>query len=156
MFGIDARTSAPASREQLKLMLRTLLADRFKLPLHSATKQMPVYALTSAKNGPKLQRADERGFSVGRGFVRGTMDISTLTRELTSILGRTVVDATGLEGVYKVALMWSPDDQTAAATDNPGPSIFTAIQEQLGLRLEAPKGPVQVLVIDKAGKPSEN
>ena len=79
-----------------------------------------------------------------------------MAHQLTSILGRTVLDNTGLKGIFKVSLEWAPDNVIASSTDNPGPSIFTAIQEQLGLKLESTKGPVQVLVIDRVEMPSEN
>lgn len=152
LFEIDAKTAAPASQEQLNAMLQTLLAERFHLALHHATKQMPIYAMVQAKGRTKLQATEGTGTSAGRGFVRGTMEMDTLARNLTAVLGRPVIDQTGLRGTYKVALQWSPDDQSDAS----GPSPFTAIQEQLGLRLDAQKGPVPILTIDRAEKPSEN
>jgi len=155
IFEINA-TSTPVSPDQLNLMLQALLANRFKLALRRATKQLPVYDLIPAKDGPNLQPADDAGDSEGRGFLRGAMEASALARRLTSILGRPVLDDTGLKGAWRIALTWTADDPTSAATDNSGPSIFTAIQEQLGLRLKASRGPVQVLVIEHAEKPSEN
>jgi uncharacterized protein (TIGR03435 family) len=138
-------------------MLQTLLADRFKLRMHNETKQLSVYSLVPAKTGPKLQEADGLGgVSIGRSLVRGTMTTSVLAKQLTLILSRTVVDDTGLKGTYKIALTWAPDDQAAARTDDSDPSIFTAIQEQLGLKLQSSKGPVQVFVVDHAEQPSEN
>lgn len=154
-FEIDAKTSAPASQEQLNAMLQTLLAERFHLTLHHATKQMPVYALVPAKGGSKLQPAEGKRSGAGKGSVRGVMDMATLAQNLTAVLGRMVVDQTGLQGTYKVELQWTPNDQ-AGASDTSGPSIFTAIQEQLGLRLDSQKGPVPILAIDHAEKPSDN
>jgi uncharacterized protein (TIGR03435 family) len=152
LFEIHAKASAPFNQGQLKLMLQTLLAERFKLAIRSETRQLPVYSLLPAKNGPKLQQADRSGgLGTGRTSVRGTVDMGQFTNALISILGRTVIDNTGLKGFYKIDLTWAPDDPTAD-----GPSIFTAVQEQLGLKLESTKGPVQVLVIEHAEKPSEN
>jgi len=161
-FEINAVTAAPASRDQVILMLQTLLEDRFKLAFHKETKQLPVYSLVLAKSGSKLKLADPTdtggaGFDVGeKSHLHGPMDTSAMAHQLTSILGRTVLDNTGLKGIFKVSLEWAPDNVIASSTDNPGPSIFTAIQEQLGLRLESTQGPAPVLVIDHAEKPSPN
>ena len=152
MFEINAKPSAPASADELRLMLQTLLSERFKLTLHRETRQLPVYSLVLTKSGSKLQPADGdvRGVSSGPALLRGTMDTAAIARNLTSTLGRTVIDNTGLKGSYKFAMTWAADDQSA------GPSLFTVIQEQLGLKLESTKGPVEVLVIDHAEPPSEN
>jgi uncharacterized protein (TIGR03435 family) len=152
LFEIHAKASGPVSQAQLKLMLQSLLAERFKLAIRTETRQLPVYSLGLAKGGPKLEQADRNvGLTTGRTLLRGTADMAQLANLLTATLGRTVLDNTGLKGSYKFALTWAPDDPTAD-----GPSIFTAIQEQLGLKLESTKGPVQVLVIEHAEKPSEN
>ena len=105
-----------------------------------------------AKGGSKLRAADGEGisFSSGANFLRGTMDTAALAGHLTSTLGRTVIDNTGLPGPWKFSLTWTSDEGT---TD---PSIFTAVQEQLGLRLESTKGPVSVLVVDHAALPTSN
>jgi uncharacterized protein (TIGR03435 family) len=152
LFEIHAKASAPVNQAQLKLMLQTLLAERFKLVIRTEIRQLPVYSLVPAKNGSNLQKADRSiGWSSGRTLLRGTADMAQFTSALTSTLGRPVIDNTGLKGFYKIDLTWAPDDPTAD-----GPSIFTAIQEQLGLKLESTRGPVQVLVIEHAEKPSEN
>jgi len=145
------------SGPQAKLMLRTLLAERFKLAVHTETRQMPVYSMVIAKSGPKMEKADKpAGSGGGPGTIRGTMEMSTLASNyLSSTLGRRVIDQTGLTGAYTLSLKWTPDDGPATG-DNSAPSLFTAIQEQLGLRLESTKGPVEVFVIDHAEKPSEN
>jgi uncharacterized protein (TIGR03435 family) len=146
-----------------------LLADRFKLAVHWETRELPVYALVVAKNGPNLHKAKEADggshISAGTGQFTSqgttmTEMAQTLTQELSRELGRVVIDKTEIAGRYDVALKWTPETGTASsnaegATDS-GPSIFTAIQEQLGLKLESAKGPVQVLVIDHAEMPSEN
>ena len=150
-YEIDARTSAPANSAELKLMLQSLLAERFNLEMHNETRQLPTYSLVVAKGGSKLKPTDAPGgTSSGPTLLRGTMDTAAIARNLTSTLGRTVIDNTGLKGSYKFSLAWATDDQSD------DPSIFTAIQEQLGLKLESTKGPVQVFVIDRATLPTPN
>jgi uncharacterized protein (TIGR03435 family) len=144
-------------------MLEALLADRFHLKVHRETKEMPIYALVVAKNAPKLKESPaEAEFSMsfgGRGQTielkvsKGTM--SRLATQLSNDGGRKVVDMTKLTGNYDYTLSYV-DDRRAVAPEQDGPSLFTAIQEQLGLRLESQKGPVDVLVVDHADKPSEN
>ena len=176
-----------ATRER---MLQALLAERFKLAVHRETKELPEYALVIAKSGPKLQEAKpgetypngikgpdgiaRAGFMrMGRGDLTAQgLSMSTVVRLLSQQLGRTVLDKTGLTGIYDFTLKWTPDESqdgplrgpepgqpgsgSSPSSDSSGPSIFTAIQEQLGLKLEPQKGPVEVLVIDHVEKPSEN
>ena len=177
-FDIEAKADSSVveqmltlSRDQRKLqiqaMFQQLLADRFKLSVHWETRELPVYALVAAKNGPKLTAATQPGSGTSSSngvFTARGMTLAeiaqSLTQELATDLGRVVIDRTGITGRYDVALKWTPD--TAGAADNGtennsyGPSIFTAIQEQLGLKLESAKGPVQVLVIDHVEMPSGN
>jgi uncharacterized protein (TIGR03435 family) len=146
--------------------LQTLLADRFQLRLRRETKELPVYALVAGKNGPKLREADEQGaMSLGRGRITARKaSMERLAENLGNQLGRTVVDRTGLEGNFAFELEWTPDpgqpldllDPSPAPADPSGPSIFTALQEQLGLKLEPQKDPVEILIIDHVEKPSEN
>jgi uncharacterized protein (TIGR03435 family) len=153
LFEIDAKASSPASAAQMRLMLRALLEQRFKLSTHTETKPVAVYSLVVAKGGPKIQQADTSGpgaSSSGSTLIRGTLDTGQLAQMLTRVLGRSVIDNTGLNGAYNVGLTWAADD------DPSGPSLFTAVQEQLGLKLEPTKGPVETLVIDHAERPSEN
>lgn len=159
------------SREQRKLqmqaMFQQLLADRFKLSVHWETRELPVYALVIAKSGPKLQVSTKPGSGTSSGnglFTAEGMTLAeiaqSLTQELATELGRVIIDKTGIAGRYDVTLKWTPESDGAPAdngTENSsGPSIFTAMQEQLGLKLESAKGPVQVLVIDHVEMPSEN
>jgi bla regulator protein blaR1 len=151
---------------QSRRMLQALLADRFKLSLHGETKEVPVYALVIAGNGLKIQRAipgdtypngfkRPDGAPIGAGdwsqpgkFVGQGVPIAPLVQVLSEhYLHRTVLDKTGLTGNYDFTLQWTPDESQAA--------IFRAIQEQLGLKLESQKDPMQILVIDHAEKPSE-
>jgi bla regulator protein BlaR1 len=154
--------------EQNRERLKALLADRFQLGLHRETKEQQVYALLAAKNGPKLQPTKEgKGMMrMGRGLLTGQgVEVAFLATSLSGQLGRPVIDKTGLAGKYDFELKWTPDPGQSAdgpfgplppPPDPNGPSIFTAVQEQLGLRLESQKGPVEILVIDRAEKPSEN
>jgi uncharacterized protein (TIGR03435 family) len=148
--------------------LQSLLADRFRLQVHRETRQHSVYELVVGKHGPKLVAASEtntpapRQVVIGSGELKGTgAGMGILAQMLSRQLGVVVIDRTDLVGQYDFELKWSPDPvqptgAEAPAPDSLGPSVFTAIQEQLGLRLEPSKAPVQVLVIDHAEKPSPN
>lgn len=152
---------------QMQAMFQQLLADRFKLSVHWDTRELPVYALVVAKSGSKLHVSTESdggtsassGQFTAKGITLAEM-AQSLTQELSTELGRVVIDKTGIAGRYDVTLKWTPDTDGASAdnrTENSsGPSIFTAMQEQLGLKLESAKSPVQVLVIDHVEMPSEN
>jgi uncharacterized protein (TIGR03435 family) len=149
-----------------KVLFQQLLIDRFKLKFHWETRELPIYALVAAKNGPMLEKTKEPGDGASTSASDGKITAKnvslaeiarTLTQELSRELGRVVVDKTGIAGKYDIAIKWTPDngDTSASSADN-GPSIFTAMEEQLGLRLESSKGPVQVLVIDQLEMPSDN
>jgi bla regulator protein BlaR1 len=162
------------SVELVRQKLQALLADRFQLTLNHETKEQPVYMLVIGKNGPKLQESqvkegEGRHMRVERGELDGDgVQLEFLASTLSSQLGRPVLDRTGLTGHYTFKLQWTPDPgqsmggplppgvEAPPAPDPNGPSIFTAVQEQLGLRLESQKGPVDILVIDRVEKPSEN
>lgn len=199
-FDIVAKAENPeVSRDQIRLMMQSLLADRFQLKFHRETRELPVYALVVGKNGHKLQLSETqpdpeaastsapktgaamaagdggapkpRGtmMMMGRGQINAQMaSMSAFVNALAQQLGRPVIDKTDLKGSYDIKLEFTPDEtihrmigggggaEAAPAADSSGPSIFTALQEQLGLRLESEKGPVDVLVIDSAEKPSGN
>jgi bla regulator protein BlaR1 len=161
--------------DQMRERLRALLAERFQLTIHRETKEQSVYALVVGKGGSKLKESETKEGTGPRGMMRmGRAQLSgqgvplqMLTQSLSSQLGRPVIDRTGLKGNFDFKLEWTPDPGQPAAMpangpdappppDPNGPSIFTALQEQLGLRLESQKGPVEMLVIDKVEKPSEN
>jgi len=138
-------------------MVQALLADRFHLKLHQETRTLPAYDLVLAKGGSKLQPSQSNGksFGVGRTHFDGQgLTVTIIAEELSQITGRIAVDKTGLTGRYDLKLQWSPDD--AAATEAEFPTLFTAIQEQLGLKLEPAKEPVPVLVIDHIDLPTPN
>lgn len=159
-FDILAKAQGDASHEQLMNMLETLLEDRFKLKVHRETKEGAVFHLVMAKSGAKLRpsadkNADSRVLGQFRPFTHrligenATMD--QLRRRLEDELRKPVIDETGLQGNYDFSFEYSIDD---SKPEN-GPSLVTAMQE-LGLKLEAAKGPVETLVIDHAEKPSAN
>ena len=142
-----------ATESELQVMMQALLAERFKLSVHEITKESAGYALVVAKNGPKLKPTDgsarpSMGINPGRlSAFNSTM--TNLARGLSNSLHQPVVDKTGMDGKYDFELTFGADDQS-------GPSIFTAIQEELGLKLESQKVQTRILVIDHAERPSEN
>ncbi len=185
-FDIQAKVSGPdlptfqkLSFDQRRPMLQALLADRFKLKVHSETRQLPIYELVVGKDGAKLKEAgpddarpnglkDTHGQPLKFGFIKflhpseavaQAMPMARLADLMSQPflgIGRPVVDKTGLTSTYDFTLKWTPDQipNGASPNDDSGPSIFTAIQEQLGLKLVPAKGPVEVLVIDQIEKPS--
>lgn len=192
LFDINAKHESSATREQFGAMLQSLLADRFQLALHRDTREMPVYALVVAKNGPKIRQVSESDPNIvdlskgpppppGSGRLRVTIvrrgrlmaqstDMAALADDLANFLGRTVVDKTGLAGSYDVKLEWVPDENQVAMfqamgvpegfgappSDWQGPSLVTALEEQLGLKLDSRKGPVEMFTIERLERPSEN
>jgi uncharacterized protein (TIGR03435 family) len=213
-FDIVAKVPAGATKADVLVMWQNLLAERFKLTVHRESKELPMYALVVAKNGPKLTEATDAppptsgapstsggtsftiggvaggamgggggmavGGSMGRAPVgRGggrvssdKMAMSSLADMLTSYVDRPVIDQTGLTGRYKLKLEWQGDDlpsgtsasaagsgdgSPSAAAPDTAPTLRIALQEQLGLKLEARKGPIELLVVDHAEKtPIEN
>jgi uncharacterized protein (TIGR03435 family) len=162
LFDIVAEVPPDTPREKLLLMTEALLSDRLKLVLHREKRELRYLALVVGKNGPKMQRSiDEspqsRDNSAGHGRVTGNQVPMPL---LASFLSRSeheiVVDATGLTGSFQVKLQWKPGtagSPTAVADDDPdGASLYTAINEQLGLQLRSRKGPLDILVVDQAEK----
>lgn len=144
-------------RDLKRRMVQALFADRFQLKLHQETRSLPAYDLVPAKGGLKLNPSKSNGKSigVGRTYFHGEgLTMTSIAEELSKITGRVVVDKTNLADRYDLKLEWSADD--APATDNSAPSLFTAIQEQLGLKLEPAKEPVPVLVIDHIDLPTAN
>lgn len=164
----DLRRMTDEQRNQFKdqflLNIRALLADRFQLKVHKETRELPVYGLVIAKNGAKIQATTDddvtrsslriRRGDTGKSEMTGARQpLASLAKSLSDQVGRPVLDQTGLQGNYDFKITFAPD-MAADATD--GPSIFTALQDQLGLRLDSQKGPVEVLVIDGVQKASEN
>lgn len=197
-YDIVAKAGGNIPPNQMRPMLQTLMEDRFQLKVHRETKELPIYALVTGKNEPKLEALKNAPcitmdptappkppapgeeppkycgtFMIGPRSINATqITLEQLADGLSNIMGRKVVDKTGLTGAFDVHLEWRPDESTAglaglvgppplgeqgnAAADSSGASIFTVLQEQLGLKLESQKGPVEILVVDHAEKPSEN
>jgi len=152
-------------------MLQKILQDRFDMRFHYETRDLPGYALVLGKDGSRMTEIqpligpngmkDGGGRQAGPGLIRSMgMPMLPLVRQLTIELGRVVVDKTGLTGYYNFTLKWTPDQSPATpgadGGDSSGPSIFTAIQEQLGLKLVPEKIPASILVIDQIKEPTEN
>jgi uncharacterized protein (TIGR03435 family) len=195
-YDISAKPENSPQPGGIPPMLQALLADGFQLKIHRETKDLPLYALVVARKdgklGPRLTESKEGsctpidpskpppprepgksptlgcgGVMMGpRGLTATSAPIANMIPALSRILGRTVVDKTGLTGKFDISLEWTPDESQAmpfpadapkpSPSDVTGPSIFTALQEQLGLKLESQKGSVEMIVIDHAEKPSEN
>ena len=157
-IGEQMKTLTSKQGSELKQrMVQALLADRFQLKLHRETRTLPAYDLVLAKGGEKLQPSKSNAKSIGvrrTSFTSEGLDMTTVAEELAKITGRVVVDKTGLTGRYDFKLAWTADD--AALADGDPPTLFTAIQEQLGLKLEPAKDPVPVLVIDHVDQPTPN
>jgi uncharacterized protein (TIGR03435 family) len=161
--GEDVAGYQALPQRQKYALLQSVLADRFHLQAHVATKEMPGYALTIATGGPKMKVAavDASGYGASDININAdSMNMAMLATLLSQVLHRTVTDSTGLPGRYVVKLRWSPDVSTGAgsvggATDA-GPTIFTALTETLGLKLVPNKGPVDTLVVDHIEMPTEN
>lgn len=185
-FDVTAKAGADINPEQRTLMLQALLGERFKLAVHREFREMPIYALVAARDdrrvGPNLRRSEIDcspearstrpgtagagtspstgginrptcgSFTVGSSLVAGGITLAQLASALTRRVDRIVVDRTGLDGLFDVDLTWT----ALTPASDAGPSIFTAVQEQLGLRLERARGPVEVLVIDRVQRPTEN
>jgi uncharacterized protein (TIGR03435 family) len=163
------------SDKQWKTMVQKLLADRFKLAFHREKKEIPVYAVTVGKTGPKLIKSEGDpnglpGIGFGRlgSLVARNATIADFARAMqSSALDRAVVDQTGISGRYDFTLTWTPEagqfpgmgvDNFPRPPDNADalPDLFAAIQQQLGLKLESAKAPVEVLVVNKVERLSEN
>jgi len=189
-YEINAKADGNAGREMMNgPMLQALLEDRFRLKIHSETRETPVYALTTTKGGPRLSPFKEGSCApagtaqpsepdaknekprCGFGGVRmkqplliveaRKISLDEFAKNILSILDRPVINQTGTPGLFDFHLEFTPDETTPALprfapSDNSGTSIFTAVQEQLGLKLASAKGPGTFLVIDHVERPSEN
>jgi uncharacterized protein (TIGR03435 family) len=160
--GDDVAGYSKLGAEDRNRMLQALLADRFHLKANIEKREMPVYDLVIAKGGSKLKQAtaEEASKAMFRAATPGkieciAMQLSILPTFLNRELGRPTVDKTGLTGKYDFTLEFVPTSK-AATDETGGPSIFTAVQEQLGLKLETSKAPLDVLVIEDVEKPAEN
>ena len=161
--------------DQVRLMMRSLLADRFKLKVRHETKELQVFALVLDKNGPKLAEDNTHpeigGIqALGRGKLQATClkfspTFASILSRQPELGGKIVLDKTGLQGNYSFTFQWTPENlsaiggqpgEGAAASDPSGTSLFAALREQLGLKLVATKAPVDTIVIESIEKPSVN
>jgi uncharacterized protein (TIGR03435 family) len=177
-YDIDAEpdgVGAPSSK-QWKSMLQKLVAERFKLTSHRDKRELPVYVLSVAKGGPKLTKSEGDPNGLPALFFRGKLgDLGVRNANMadftglmqSAVLDRPVIDQTELSGRYDFTLVWTPDDSQfggmgvkipppAADDGKAPPNLYTAIQEQIGLKLDATKAPADVMVVDHVEKPSEN
>jgi uncharacterized protein (TIGR03435 family) len=161
-YVIVAKAAAPASREKLMEMFQTLLVDRFKLAFHRETRDMAVYALVVAKNGPKLKDAKDETVSQVSGGAEAVFEgvpMGMLANVIGNSLDRPVLDETGLKGRYDFTLTWSERKRKGPAPESAAPespSIFTSLPATLGLKLEPRRVPMEMFVIDHVERPSEN
>jgi uncharacterized protein (TIGR03435 family) len=170
IFDIEAKSENAVSEEQCKLMVQTLLADRFQLAVHRETKDLPSYALVVAKNGPKLHQVPPDAKPKPGGGVRlfgnpigmppgkeppvgwSMTELANMLTGTPTLDARPVFDRTGLTGIYEIDLDFAmfPNQQP------PRPEVFDAVQEQLGLKLDSMKAPVEMLVVDRLERPAAN
>ena len=185
-FDILASAPAGTSESTMRTMLQTLLADRFKLVLRREAREMAAYSLVIARNDARLEKAllpvdckaprPESKAVVGEAgqpacswlvtrqpgsdlstYHSGGVSLDELARQLSSYVGRPVINRTQLEGEFQFEFSWLRDIKAAApAAANDGPSLFTALQEQLGLKLESSRVPIDVLVIESVERPTPN
>ena len=175
-FDITARPQAEGqpNDRQVRAMIQKLLEERFKLTVSRGTKELPVYVLTVGKGGHKLTQNDRNPNGLPSLFLKGFGTLPALNASMadlanllqSTVLDRPVVDRTALAGRFDFTLHWTPDESqfrgvggraAGPSTDpNAPPGLFTAIQEQLGLRLDNTRAPVEVLVVDRVERPTEN
>jgi len=196
LFDISAKADASPNTGQFPVMLQSLLVEKFQLLMRRETRDVPIFALVALRNGPRLLGTHESDPNMDEPLVRNALDhdsgrpphrmsvtilrrgllimqqtdIHTLGMLLSAILGRAVVDKTGLMGTYDCKLEWQPDaDQVAMfqamrvpegfgapPPDPAGPTLVAAIEEQLGLKLQPENGPVQMSLVERAERPSAN
>jgi uncharacterized protein (TIGR03435 family) len=175
-YDLDAQPDGQGqpSQKQWKIMLQKLLADRFKLTFHREKKELPVYAITVAKGGPKLTKSEADPNGLPGLFFRGLGVLPARNASMkdfagvmqAAVLDRPVVDQTGIAGKFDFTLTWTPDEfqfrglgvrvPPPADPATAPPDLFTAIQQQLGLKLETTKAPTDVIAVDRVEKPTEN
>ena len=172
-YDISARAEGAVSRNVIRLMLQSLLVERFKLELHHESKEEPVYNLVVAKNGPRLRDSADQS-EVGQPVIAKSsasydfrhVEMARLAGFMSSLLDRPVVDSTALKGFYDFELKREEalpqreeallPDKSARTRDGISSSIFASIESELGLKLEPARAPVDHVVIDHVEKPSEN
>ncbi len=173
-FDIAAKPETPVDREQMMLLLQKLLQDRFKLAIRRETREMPAYVLVPAKNGLRLRAgecvtgdsasAECRGLRIFVNGLDGQASMPLFINVISDLVGRLVIDETKFAGPFDVHLRWTPDGSTPGdhsgdsllLPDRAAPSFFTAMEEQLGIRMESRRAPVETMIIEHAEKPAGN
>jgi uncharacterized protein (TIGR03435 family) len=176
-FDVEARTGVAATDDEVRLMMQSLLEDRFKLKVHRETKSLPGYELLIDKAKPTMTNSTDKPFVVtvdGRPFPQradacGTaasidgshlvchaVGMEKITASISNSLRVPVADRTGLKGIYDLHLRYVPDERVLDPNMEPGPSLAKALQEELGLRLEKGSAPVELLIVDHVERPTEN
>lgn len=154
-YEVVGKASPETPRSQILLMLQNLLRERFQMKLHFEPREMTHYDLVIGKNGPKLKESTvEQGGGSGAARLDGIKSNGMNMTKLATLLSRMtrlpVIDKTGLTGFYELDLRYANEVSPSLTPDDTNPSVFTAVQQQLGLKLESKKGPVEVLVVDHA------
>ncbi len=167
-YDIAAKTDHPVSKDQLRLMLQSLLQERVGLTMHHESRTAPIYSLTVAKNGPKLEKAEGEEFSVSASPAGSEFRNASMVRLISVLSGRLdrpVIDSTGLAGLYNFVLKSSddpaPDSQVKKSEETPSPetpsaAIFAESLKRLGLQLVKGTGAIDYLVVDQVAPPSAN
>jgi bla regulator protein blaR1 len=166
-YNINARAegiSGELTPDEVSARMRSLLETRFGLRIRRETREMPIFVLVAGKSGAKLKAAtnSDHSYRIARGMIASAnTGISTLAAVLSQQAGRPVVDKTGIPGSFEVRLLWAdpgastPEEQKIAAVAQ-GRSLATALDEELGLRLEPQRGPVELLIVEHLNRPSPN
>jgi len=175
-FDVLARAAdGNTTPEQIRQMIQSLLADRFQMAMHKEDREQPTYSLMTAKNGPKLKKAAKDvcvestmehpcgGFRIyKRSQMWGeTVTVKQFAAELTYMMGRMVVDKTGIPGLFDIRVEWTPEQfgpepGTEVKPEEANATLFTSVQEQLGLRLVSEKAPVETIIVDRVSHPAAN
>jgi bla regulator protein blaR1 len=166
-FDIVATSASTPERAQLEAMIRTMLVERFHLAAHLEKKTLPAFELTPVRRdgalGSKLRRAASDcaprcgvriAFGPPNRMISSGVEMTRFAFVLSTVLQRPVIDRTGLAGLFELNLEFAPGTELTTAVPSDAPSLFTAVEEQLGLKLRSMKAPLDVLVVDRAEKPS--
>jgi len=161
LFNVNARAEKPSSIEELHTMLQNMVAERFRLRIHTEMKTRPVYVLSADKSGIKMKPSRTESDPLVSQPAQWTLAArSTPMNYFSWLLGlfvdRPIIDRTGLKDAYDFTLNWNPDLSADTSADNSAPGLVEALKKDLGLRLEAQNGPLEILVIDHAERPDPN
>lgn len=161
LFDVNAQAEQPATIEELHVMLRNMVVDRFRLRMHIETKTRAIYVLSADQGGVKLKPSETEGDPQVSQPAQWTLAArSTRMNYFSWLLGlfvdRPIVDRTGLKNAYDFTLSWNPELSAETSSENPAPGLFEAVKKELGLRLDPQNGPLEILVVDHAERPEPN